>query len=161
MPLVDLAKSGKANMGGTLTKAYMFEIADLGALPALSAVGKLDITADLVFLTGKKMWTVYCTPGKGKLDGNTVGEVDGLSNENIVEIFFPGNDQECAEQKAYLLNRPMALLVPDTRGNLRLVGICSLDPATTALSAELPAYLTGAPTTSGAARADLAGTTFT
>ena len=88
------------------------------------------------------MVQVYCTPAKGKLDGNTVGEIDGLSNENIVEIFYPGTgkEQACAEWKAYKLNRAVGLKVADTNGNNRLVGICSLNPETVDLSVELPAF---------------------
>ncbi len=164
MPLTDLSKpNGKPNMGGTFTKAYVFEIEDLDltALPELSALSKLDVIDDIVFKAAKKMAQVYCTPTKGKLDGNTVGEINGLSNENIVEIFYPGKEQTCAEWKAYMLNRAVGLIVPDTNGNNRLVGICSLNPDTVELSVELPAYLTGASTSGGAACADLAGTTFT
>lgn len=160
MSLVDLKWSGKQNMGGLLNKAYYIPVDQLGVLPALSGVGKLNITAALVAIATKGFVEMYSTPEKNKLDDNTVGETDGKSKENIYECFYPGDEQECAEFEREHLNTPCVLLIPDTRGRLRIVGLCSLDPDTTVLSKDLPAYLIGSTGTSGAARADLKGKTF-
>lgn len=149
-------------MGGLLSKAFYIALADLDLenLPALTAIGKLKVTANIPVLDGKGFIEMYSTPEKNKLDDNTVGETDGKSKENIYECFYPGDEEECAEFEAKHLNTPAALLIPDTRGRLRIVGICRLDPEAVVLSGDLPAFLIGSNGSSGAARADLKGKTF-
>jgi hypothetical protein len=161
MGLVNLKWSGQQNMGGVLNKAYYIPVDHLAALPVLSAVGKLKVTADIAVLADKGFIEIYSTPAKNKIDDNTVGEIDGMSKENIYECFYPGDEEACAEFEAEYLNTPCVLLIPDTRGRLRIIGLCRLDKATTVLSKDLPAYMTGSTGTSGAATADLKGKTFT
>jgi hypothetical protein len=161
MGLVDLKRiPGSQNMGGLLNKAYAIPVDHLGALPALSAAGKLKVAANIVVAVGKGFIELYSTPEKNKIEDPTVGEIDGKSKEHNYEFFYPGDDEECDEVEAELLNTPVVILVPDTRGRMRIVGLCRLDKATTVLSADLPAYLIGSNGTSGAARGDLKGKTF-
>jgi hypothetical protein len=163
MALADLLWSaGKQNMGGLLSRAYWIPIDDVdtATLPALSAVGSMLVTANIPVKAGKGFIEMYSTPEKNKLDDTTVGEVDGKSKQNIYEAFFPGDEVACAEFEAYAMNTPGLLLVPDTRGRKRIVGLCRLDPATTVLTHELPANLIDSPGSSGAVRADLKGKTF-
>jgi hypothetical protein len=154
--------SGKQNMGGLLAKAFYCPVddIDLDNLPDLSAVNKLDVTANIVCKTGKKFIEIYSTPEKNKLDDNTVGEIDGKSKENIYEFFFPGDEEAIAEFEAYALNTPCVIIVPDTRGRNRLLGLVRLDPDAVTLSADIQANLMGSNGTSGAARTDLKGKTF-
>lgn len=153
---------GQQNMGGLLSKAFYCPAADILTLPALSAVGKLDTAAasNIANVVGKKFIEVYSTPEKNKLDDNTVGEIDGKSKENLYEFFFPGDDQAVAEFERFALNTPCVIIVPDTRGNTRLLGVVNLDPNTTVLSFDIQANLIGSNGTSGAVRADLKGKTF-
>lgn len=161
MPLTDLKRTaGTSNMGGLLTRAYWIAVEDLDALPALSAVGSLKITAAIVAKALKGFLELYSTPGKNKLDDPSVGETDGMSKEHIYEMFYPGDEEACDEFEAHALNTPCVLLIPDTRGRLRVVGLCRLDPATTVVTAEIPAYMVAGNGTSGAVRADLKGKTF-
>lgn len=159
--MADLKKRNGSNMGGLLNKAYWISVAELAALPALSAIGKLLVEANLAVVATKGFTELYCTEGKGKLDDPTVGEVDGKSKEHIYDLFYPGDEEACDEFELKALNTPAVLLIPDTRGRMRIVGLCNLDDlSTTELSADLPAYLIGSNGTSGAARADLKGKTF-
>jgi hypothetical protein len=161
--LVDLKWApGQQNMGGLLSKAFYCPAAHIALLPDLSAVGKLDTAAadNITCTTGNKFIEVYSTPEKNKLDDNTVGEIDGKSKENQYEFFFPGDDQAVAEFERFALNTPAVLLVPDTRGNLRMLGAVNLDPNTVTLSFDIQANLIGSNGTSGAVRADLKGKTF-
>jgi hypothetical protein len=160
MAYTDLKWDGKQNMGGLLMRAYWMPVADLGVLPALSAIGKLNVIANIIALEGKGFIEIYSTPNKNKIDDNTIGETDGKSKENVYECFYPGDEEAVAEFEAQAMNTPCVLLIPDTRGRMRVIGLCRLNPATTVLSAELPAYMTGSNGTSGAAKADLKGKTF-
>lgn len=162
--LADLKQaSGKQNMGGLLSKAWFLPVDHLDPaqpLPALSAIGKLDTAGDLVLLPGKKWIELYSTPAKNGIDSNSVGEVDGMSKENIYDMFYPGGEQACAEFEAFALNTPALLLIPDTNGNKRLIGLCRLDPAGVVLTADMPAHLVASNGSSGKERANLRGQTF-
>jgi hypothetical protein len=163
MPAADLLwGAGKQNMGGLTSKGYWIAMEDVDdtALPVLTGVGKLKVTADIILKAGKGFVELYSTPEKNKLEDPTVGEVDGKSKEHIYEMFFPGDEEACAEFEAFAMNTPGLLIIPDTRGRNRLVGLTRLDPATTALSSLLPANLTNSNGSSGQARADLKGKTF-
>jgi hypothetical protein len=163
MAYTDLKRgSGKQNMGGLLTRAYAIPLVDVdpAALPDLTAVGKLTIVGNIVPKAGKGFYELYSTPEKNKIDDTTVGEIDGKSKEHMYEFFFPGSEPECDEFEAQAMNDQWVLVIPDTRGRKRIIGLCRLDPASVELSADLPAYLIGSSGTTGAARADLAGKTF-
>lgn len=160
--LADLKKTpGKRNMGGTMNKAFLVDVAslDLTTPLTLSASGKLDFAGPIVLASGKKFVEIYATPGKSKLDDNSVGELDGMSKENIYEFFFPGSEQAVDEFEAWVMNTPCVIIVPDTNGKNRVLGMMSLDDTTTAITIEGAYYVQGNGTTGGA-RADSRGKTF-
>lgn len=161
--LADLKQNpGKRNMGGLLTKAYFVPQDDLNVTTplTLTAAGKLDFVGPIVLKALKKFIEIYSTPEKNSLLDNSVGEIDGMSKENIYEFFFPGSRQEVDEFEAYALNTPAVIIVPDTNGKFRVLGLMSLDADTDVITTDLAAYLMQANGTSGGARADLRGKTF-
>jgi hypothetical protein len=163
MAITDLlARYGKQNMGGLKNIAHLIPLADLDdATPFVtSAAGKLDFSTNLVAKETKRFYQMYSTPQKGHHDGNSVGEVDGKSKENIYEFFYPGNEQECAEFEAFILNTPCVIVFYDPKGNKRVLGLAVMDFASTAITTEITCHLDVANSLSGAAYADLAGTTL-
>jgi hypothetical protein len=161
--LADLKQTpGTRNMGGLLSKAYyvLQDDLDLTTPLTLSASGALNFAGPILLKAGKDYIEIYATPEKNSLLDNSVGEVDGMSKENIYEFVFPGSRKDVDEFEAYALNTPALILVPDTSGNMRVLGMMALDPSTTAITVDVAAHLIQANGTSGAARADLRGKTF-
>lgn len=161
--LTDLKQSpGGRNMGGLLSKAYYVPQDDVNfSTPlVLTAAGKLDFVGPIVLKAGKNLIEIYSTPEKNKLDDNSVGEVDGMSKENIYEFFFPGSRKDVDEFEAFALNTPALIIIPDTNGRHRVLGLMALDPDSTAITVDVAAHMVQANGTSGAARADLRGKTF-
>lgn len=161
--LADLKQTpGTRNMGGLLSKAYYVPQDDLDlTIPLiLTATGGLAFAGPIVLKAGKKFIEIYSTPEKNSLLDNSVGEVDGMSKELIYEFVFPGSRQEVDEFEAYALNTPGIIIIPDTNGKNRVLGLCALDADSTAISADISAHLMQANGTSGGARADLRGKTF-
>lgn len=161
--LADLTwKQGQQNMGGLVGDIYYCPIEDIATWPALSAAGKLDTASESNFVckVGKKFIAIYHTSDTGKLDDSTVGERDGRSKENLLEFFFPGDDQAVAEFERFALNTPCVVICKDTRGRFRLLGAINLDESTTTINGDIPAYLEASNGVSGAARAERKGKTF-
>lgn len=154
--------SGKDNMAGLIGEIYFCPAEDIETLPALSAVGSMETAADgdITCKTGKKFYRIYHTPETGRVDYNTVGEIDGKSKQNLLTFFYPGDDATLAAQERLLQNTPGVYICKDTKGNLRLLGVTSFDPDSTELSLESPAYLQTSNGTTGAAGSDRRGTTF-
>lgn len=150
-------------MGGLKNKAHLIPLADLDLIPALvtSAAGKLDFNGPLVANSTKRFYEMYSTPQKAKHDGTSVGEIDGKSKENSYEFFYPGNEQECAEFEAFIMNTPVVIVFYDPKGNKRVLGLVVMDATSTAITTEITCHLDAANSSSGAAYADLPGTTFT
>lgn len=155
---------GKRNMGGLLSKAYWVAQDDLDpasiAALVLTAAGKLDFVGPILLKAGKAVTEIYSTPEKNSLLDNSVGEVDGMSKENIYEFLFPGTRKDVDEWEAWAINTPAIVLVPDTNGNTRVLGMMSLNAETTEITVDVAAHMIQANGTSGAARADLRGKTF-
>lgn len=163
MAFVDLAwASGKQNMAGLVGDLYYCPVDDILTFPILSAVGKLDTAPASPFIckTTKKFIKIYHTADTGKIDDGTVGERDGKSKENMCEFSFPGANLLVDEFERDALNTPCVVIGKDTDGNLRCIGIVNLDKATTALSAEIPAFFESGTGTTGSARGDKRGKTF-
>jgi len=161
--LADLKQTpGKRNMGGLLSKAYYTPLAniDLTTPLVLSASGKLDFAGPIVLSGTNKFIEIYSTPEKNSLVDNSVGEIDGMSKELIYEFVYPGSQIEVDEFEAYALNTPGVIIVPDTNGNNRVLGLCALSQDSDEITADISAHLMQANGTSGAARADLRGKTF-
>jgi len=161
--LADLKQvPGTRNMGGLLSKAYYVpqDHCDFTTPLVLSAASKLDFEGPILLKSGKVLIEIYATPEKNKLDDNSVGEIDGKSKENIYEFLFPGSRQDVDEFEAYALNTPALILIPDTNGKMRVLGLMSLDSTTTAITVDLAANLVDSKGTSGGARADMRGKTF-
>lgn len=154
--------SGQDNMAGLIGEIYFCPAEDIETLPALSAAGSLTTAtdADITCKTGKKFYRIYHTAETGKVDYNTVGEIDGKSKQNVLTFFYPGDDDILAAQERLLQNSPGVYICKDTKGNLRLLGVTNFDPASTVLSLESPAYLQTSNGTTGAAASDRRGTTF-
>src|SRR5690606_2054704 len=147
---------------GLIGEIYFCPAEDIATLPELSAVGALDTAAasNFVCKTGKKFYRIYHTQETGRVDYNTVGELDGKSKQNLLTFFYPGDDATLAAQERLLQNTPGVYICKDTKGNLRVLGVTNFDPATTELSLESPAYLQTSNGTTGAAGSDRRGTTF-
>ncbi len=164
--LADLSgpSAGASNMGGAYSEAHWIplEDVDLTTTPlVLSAEGALDFAGPIVAKAGKKSIKLYSTPEKNGVEDNSVGEVDGMSKENVYEFFYPGSAQEVAEWEAYALNTPCVIVVPDTTGALRVLGLFAPDWLnSTEISGGISAHLTEAKGTMGKKRADLKGKTF-
>lgn len=153
---------GQDNMGGLVGEAFFIPIEDVDTFPDLSAVGSLETVAatDIVPKSSKKWYRLYHTPETGKIDYNTVGELDAKSKENLLELFYPGDDAKLAEQERLLQNTPGLYACKDTKGNLRVLGLTNLDPSVVKLTLDSPANLVSSNGSTGAARADRRGTTF-
>jgi len=153
---------GKQNVAGLVGDVYFVPIDDVDdtQLPAIGTAGDLNVSNAIVLAANKKWFKVYHTPETGKIDSNSVGEVDGMSVDNVLEFFVPGNDETLAKFKRQILNTRALWLAKDTDGNYRILGLSVLDPAGTATSLDLPAHCIQANTTTGAARADRRGVTF-
>lgn len=162
--LIDILHPGGDNMGGLVGFIHVCPVADIDetTLPVLSAIGKLDtaVADNLTCKSTKKFTKVYGTLGKMKLDSNSVGERDGKSIENMVEFFHPGNKQAVSEFKRAIQNTPSVLIVKDTTGNLRVLGLVNLDAATDVLTLDIPCYYESTVDTTGAASADERGVRF-
>lgn len=151
--------AGSENLGSIKGHILYCPVDDLAALPTLSAVGKLDITADLVCKTGKQFFSIYHTAETGKHDGATVGERDGKSSENVIDFNFPGSKQEAAEFARKIINTPCVVIYTDGAFK-RVMGLHNPDNATTELTLDIPAYFEQATYSSGTKYADKKGTTF-
>jgi hypothetical protein len=149
---------GKTNMGGLVGDVYAVPVEDIDEtqLPTLDADG-VSLTGDFVLKTDKKFSRIYHTKGTGKLDDNSVGERDGKSFENMAEFFFPGQEKVVAKWKKDYANTPMVVIVRETSGGMRAIGVCDLGGS---ISLDLPAYIESLAGTTGAASADRRGTTF-
>lgn len=152
---------GKDNMGGLLGKAYYCPVEDLTTpLPTLAADG-VSLTGDFVCKSTKRFYEIYCTRGTGKLDDNAVGERDGKSREIMVDLFIPGAVKEVEAFKRKIQNTPVVVIVSDTDGNYRVLGVVALGAeGAEVVSLAMPAYLESAAGTTGAAGTDRRGTTF-
>lgn len=163
-PFADLLwPQGEDNMGGLVGDIYFIpkDDVDEASIPALSAVGSLLMAAgDIMPKQGKKWLQIYHTPESGKIDYNTVGETDAKSKENMLEFLFPGDNQTLAEQERLLQNTVGLYAVKDTKGKMRILGLTNLDPTTTELTLDSPAFLVTSNGATGQARPDRRGTTF-
>lgn len=151
--------AGQANMGGLVGNVYAVAIDDVD--PALTGLSMnadgVTVEGNIALLTDKKFGIIYHTPDTGKLEDPTVGEKDGKSFENMVEIFHPGQSKAKAKFKADYVNTPLLVIVKDTDGNQRILGLSLVGGS---LSLDLPAHIESIAGTSGAARADRRGDTF-
>jgi hypothetical protein len=157
---MDLLFDNQDNQAGILSEAYIVDLADVQTIPAMAAVDDLSITADIVLATNKAWDKVYNTSEKGKADANTVGENDGRSKENMIELFHPGNDKAVAAFERKYMNANVLILYKETDGLWRVLGLSNLDRAGTVLEAEPHCKMSDSPYSSGAASADARGTTF-
>lgn len=150
---------GKTNMGGLVGDVYAVPIEDVDEtqLPTLAA-DEVTLEGSFVLKADKKFARIYHTKGTGKLDDNSVGERDGKSYENIAEFFFPGQEKKVTAFKKKYTNTPMLVIVKETSGDMRPIGICEL--TTGVLTLNLPAYIESVTSTTGAASADRRGSTF-
>jgi len=153
---------GQQNMGGLVGGIMYCPVEDILTFPKLSDIGKLDTDEETNFVCkpGKKFITIYHTSDTGKLDDSTVGERDGRSKENLLEFFFPGDDQAVAEFERFALNTPCVVACKDTRGRTRVLGAVNLAESTVDITGDIPAYLESSNGVSGAARPDRKGKTF-
>lgn len=151
--------AGKPNMGGLVGDVYAVPVDDIDdtQLPTLDADG-VSLTGNFVLKADKKFARIYHTRGTGKLDENTVGDRDGKSFENMAEFFFPGMEKTVAKWKKDYVNTPMLVIVKETSGGMRVIGITVLEDDS--LSLALPAYIESIAGTTGAAAADRRGSTF-
>jgi len=152
---------GQQNMAGLVGGIFFIPKEDLGALPALAQAGDLVLAADLLPAQTKEFIEIYHTPETGKIDQNTIGEIDGMANENVLEFFVPGNSEAVSKFKRLVINTSGVWIAKDTDGNYRILGVSVLDPAGTVLSSELDAKVSAASGTTGQGRGDRRGTTFT
>lgn len=153
--------SGKDNLPGIVGEVLFCPSEDIAALPELSAVGSLETTGDNIELKeGKRFYRLYHTADTGRLDSNTVGELDGKSKQNVLSFFYPGDDANLASQIRLLQNTPGVFICRDSRGRLRLLGVTSFRDDSTVLSLESPAHVQIANGTTGTTGSDRRGTTF-
>jgi hypothetical protein len=153
--------SGRDNMAGIVGEIFFCPKDDIDTIPALSAVGSLNMAVgDITCKVGKKFYRIYHTQETGKVDYNTVGEIDGKSKQNLLSFFYPGDDEVLASQERLMQNTPGVYICKDTKGNLRLLGVTNFDQDTPELTLDSPAYLQDSNGTTGDAGSSRRGTTF-
>lgn len=86
---------GEINQGGIKDFIYWAPKGDLDTIAALPAAPAnlselVEITADHVFKSTKKMWKVYCTQDRGNLEAAITGDIDGKGFNPQLTIFYPG-----------------------------------------------------------------------
>jgi hypothetical protein len=152
---------GKQNMGGLIDAIYLIPKDDVDdtTLPTVLA-GKLTATGNIVPKATKAFMKIDFTPGTGKIDKNSVGELRGMSVENVLEFHMSGDDVAQSEFKRAFLNSPVVAVAVDSDGVMRVLGLSVLTPTATATSLKHMAHCVQANGTTGAAAADRRGTTY-
>jgi hypothetical protein len=161
--LIDLKWSqGTQNLGGIVGDIYYCPIEDIASFPALSAAGVCETATSSLFVckTGKKFIAIYHTAETGKIDSNSVGDIDGKGIENFIEFFYPGNKLDLKNFSRFALNTPCVVIAKNTSGEFEIIGVVNLDESTTTLTGDIPAYLESVNYSSGGKRADRKGKTF-
>lgn len=125
MDLQDL-EHGEDNMGGLTEKFFYGYSDDVSSWPALPESPTIDtalvLTGDIAMKAGKKLYTGYMTQKTGKLSNPDVGEIDGICQKHLFNLFHPGM---AARLKGFIKasnNKGMIFLVPDAEGLYHMVG---------------------------------------
>jgi len=109
----------------------------------------VTISENFVFHTDKFWLPVYCTLEKGKIESKQVGERDGKSYENTVNLFFPGSKVEGMGWMEQMKNTNFVMLIRELEGQVRVIG-----------SKRLPAEILENSHSTGEKIADLKGFTY-
>jgi hypothetical protein len=143
-------------MSGLMGVVYWVPVEDIDwtTPPAFT---KTTVTGNIPLKTDKKFYQLYFTSDTGKIDSNMVGERDGKSYENILEVKYPGDTEAVIDFLRQVKNTPVVAIVRDRQGKYRLVGV-SING--TSLTIDNPAYVEGGTGTTGAAPADAKGHTI-
>lgn len=140
---------GRYNPGGINQVYYGFQ-EDFLSFPALADPETATTYESLVtyltaitMKTGKQIFPLYCTVETGEIKSTMVGPRDGKGYENMLEISFPGSEEEFLGFKAASANRQLIFFVREKNGKMRVLG-----------NIENPAYFENDESTSGKAIAD-------
>jgi hypothetical protein len=115
------------NMGGLMQNIYFGLYEDVSSWPTepdspadLEENGVL--TGDLVMKAGKRMFAFYATDDTANMEINDVGEVDGMSQEVIINAFHPGLQKKILGFLNATKNENLVLVVEDCEGQRYLIG---------------------------------------
>ncbi|MNH19739.1 hypothetical protein D3C79_794850 [compost metagenome] len=82
----------------------------------------VTIATAIVMKPTKAFRTLYCTVDKNGVKSEAVGERDGKSFKVTLKFTHPTNRAEILAFQRLTANRNMVFLVPETDGNVRIVG---------------------------------------
>ena len=148
-----LYNQGQNNMGGYQNWAVFMPLSILNSLPELAdeaedADDYVVASGSFTFKTGESPIFIYCTEETVKYSAETAGEKDGISYEQKVEFFHPGNAKEVHSLATRIKNTPGIIVIADSDGRQQMIG-----------SKFIPAYISPS-YDGGQKRADRRGTKF-
>lgn len=124
----DIVKSGaRDNDGGLKIFAFYALLEDILTFPVVPPTptdlsDSVTITDDFVMKTGKKFWKIESTLETSGLDGSMVGERDGRSAENMLDLQHPGSNKSFIGWLEENKNRNLVLIVEEIGGSFRVIG---------------------------------------
>lgn len=154
-----LWSDGQDNMGSLQTTIYYAKVTDFvagtglkppytqAAATTMTQLGSINGTH--VFKSGKNWKRLYATEDTGMVESKQQGELDGKSFKNKISMFYPGARADALGWSRYMNNTGGIYLGLDAEGLMRQVG-----------SAQWPAHLTVADSSTTATAAGRKGTTF-
>ena len=124
------------------------------AVPELPASPSTDaqyvtITEDFTPAATKFFHTLYCTPEKGMIESEAVGETDGKSYKHSFSFFVPGGSDIAEAFGRKILNTRSYFVITELDGTIRLMG-----------TKKFPAFIEEVKNQSGQKVADLRGSMF-
>lgn len=123
--------SGSDNPGGLGRTAIVIPIDQIASIPEAAQPDPTIVAplADYVTASGKlrlkpnaKVYRVYTTNEKNGYKAESIGERDGKSLANTVEIFHPGSGVEAAGLQRLLSNGAFIVVFRDLKGGRRMLG---------------------------------------
>lgn len=148
------------NMGGVQRIAYFADLdndIDTDNWPGLPAEGQAATMEDLITIKqdipmqqGGYWKQIYITLETGAVRDEQIGEYDGKSFENYLDIFHPGNRKDALAFARKINNGSFVFLAKDAEGYTRIIG-----------SPQFPAKADSNSITTGQAVADRKGMTLT
>lgn len=123
-------------------------VPELPASPATDA-DYVTIATDFTPAATKFFKTIYCTPEKGMIENESVGETDGHSYKHSFSFFLPGGTDASEAYGRKVLNTRGYFVITELDGTIRLMG-----------TKKFPAFVEEVKNTSGQKVADLRGSMF-
>jgi hypothetical protein len=123
--------AGSDNTPGGQRKVLFARFEDIDIMPQpdvdnSAGTGSLDqlvtISQNIRMLPYKKFYELYITPETGKLTDKLIGELDGMSFENVVDLFHPGTSPQILGLIQWAKNSDLIILFPEIDGKVRVIG---------------------------------------